>query len=1181
MADTRSVTSTEDKDSVTSSGGVFSRVFHRLSLRRKSSLSRGDGRRSLRISRKTKSFDNSFLRPGVDIRDYQNRYSDVESRNSLDELSEDSVDYSTNFKHETLYRGLLRNLLHPLGTTDKRVGLRPGDLIDHLREVFEVDQYDHERYLRQEIHNKPRQMMLGVRVIEAKYVDIADKYKDYKPYCVLQLSSNPRRSRNAQLSKVSFKPSSKGSPKGSPLLKRPEMPITIMKTQLAHSLEEPNWNEEFQLKVTELLSDELHIFVFQQNSGNDKKSEKKKQFRGLFKKLYLEKSLDVNIGSIVIPVRDIPVQGVNAWFDIFPVDGAKTQSRIGQCHLQLSLSHVQDSQHMSLFSAEDYHQASLQFHQHSIYVAEKGLMKEMSLSDKSRRLLDVFASANRISPLSQSIMDLTILLELASGIHHRLIKDATLRKAVEAVLIIWMAKQVGNKTFTERMPLSDAEICVFRTATRNYITYISSRVDELPCLFPPTLDNLTILKCKLGIVEELLGLDLWDSSSTPHEDLAERILQKLRSDLREWLKVEMEEVRNHSVMKDEVMTECTKCVEIINRLTSHCTQLGVIITFYKAFNINYYRAVILIAENTIMKEIRSQMIEMDRYQTRYHFYPVNIAQSSKLSLQLYLAIRRFYVIARETLTDRDLFRISYSQYQSWFQTTLVFWLQTFRTQCISRVEKALEIDKDVVLVTSLVKFSNSSVDTLSCFAKITEEWREIDYQLPDLAMMGVTKITDLICDGARMYADKIHNMLERNCYYDTHEEQFDVHDRLCITLNNIEHVRQYLYELPELLNWQATSESLSSKHEDDSVGHQSLITLNRLLTTTQCDILVKSKFLLQEIGNKMKVNIQQNMENLAKEPERVSAIDETLSYLSTNLETLNTRLMSSIYPIMLENLFDVVMTIFNEQLQIGRMPDYYRHMKMHFNSVSSFFIECGMDCSMTKKGNYQLVKERLEENSMSTEDLMLVYYENLANGVRTPEEYLGHLAVKAGFIEETGGNVSIHVKVIRGVNLPGLDSSGKSDPYVNISIRPITLSTKHKTKRTQVVYKSLNPTFNEDFVFNAVPECYMHTIGAVIVFTVFDHDSFSPDDFAGEIAIHMPTIEKLEETESTDSLQAMMLPLKRPKQPNHGPFQVLTERQASDKTAKRFINERLKFIYNQPKRTDGASKSTLCGFFNF
>lgn len=44
---------------------------------------------------------------------------------------------------------------------------------------------------------------------------------------------------------------------------------------------------------------------------------------------------------------------------------------------------------------------------------------------------------------------------------------------------------------------------------------------------------------------------------------------------------------------------------------------------------------------------------------------------------------------------RELFRVTLSKYQDWFTGAVTFWLQTFREECIRRLEKALEIEKDV------------------------------------------------------------------------------------------------------------------------------------------------------------------------------------------------------------------------------------------------------------------------------------------------------------------------------------------------------------------------------------------------------------------------------------------------------------------------------------------------------
>ena len=76
-----------------------------------------------------------------------------------------------------------------------------------------------------------------------------------------------------------------------------------------------------------------------------------------------------------------------------------------------------------------------------------------------------------------------------------------------------------------------------------------------------------------------------------------------------------------------------------------------------------------------------------------------------------------------------------------------------------------------------------------------------------------------ICDGATQYAGRIQASLEKNGYYDFIDNAlFDVTDQLCITLNNIMHVRQYLSKLPELLRFDLVCHNMSVKHEDDTVG---------------------------------------------------------------------------------------------------------------------------------------------------------------------------------------------------------------------------------------------------------------------------------------------------------------------------------------------------------------------------
>ena len=53
------------------------------------------------------------------------------------------------------------------------------------------------------------------------------------------------------------------------------------------------------------------------------------------------------------------------------------------------------------------------------------------------------------------------------------------------------------------------------------------------------------------------------------------------------------------------------------------------------------------------------------------------------------------------------------------------------------------------------------------------------------------------------------------------------------------------------------------------------------------------------------------------------------------------------------------------------------------------------------------------------------------------------------------------VGVIQAADLPGMDMSGTSDPYVKVYLLP----DKKKKFETKVHRKTLNPVFNETFVF--------------------------------------------------------------------------------------------------------------------
>ncbi|KAH3837035.1 E3 ubiquitin-protein ligase NEDD4-like isoform X2 [Dreissena polymorpha] len=117
-------------------------------------------------------------------------------------------------------------------------------------------------------------------------------------------------------------------------------------------------------------------------------------------------------------------------------------------------------------------------------------------------------------------------------------------------------------------------------------------------------------------------------------------------------------------------------------------------------------------------------------------------------------------------------------------------------------------------------------------------------------------------------------------------------------------------------------------------------------------------------------------------------------------------------------------------------------------------------------------------------------------------------------IEEpaTGNDENIkilRIKVIAGVNLAKKDIFGASDPYVRISLyRGHRETGIIETVHTATVKKSLNPEWNEEFLFR------VNSRDNVLLFEVFDSNRLTRDDFLGLVEI--PLNHTALDTERTD-----------------------------------------------------------------
>ena len=80
-------------------------------------------------------------------------------------------------------------------------------------------------------------------------------------------------------------------------------------------------------------------------------------------------------------------------------------------------------------------------------------------------------------------------------------------------------------------------------------------------------------------------------------------------------------------------------------------------------------------------------------------------------------------------------------------------------------------------------------------------------------------------------------------------------------------------------------------------------------------------------------------------------------------------------------------------------------------------------------------------------------------------------------------------------NLPAKDRQGTSDPFVVLHLTP----NKEETFQSAVIYKTLNPVFDQSFQFQGLTPDDIRR--QTLIFRIYDHDRFTKNDSIGTVAL--------------------------------------------------------------------------------
>uniref|UniRef100_T1GHI7 C2 domain-containing protein n=1 Tax=Megaselia scalaris TaxID=36166 RepID=T1GHI7_MEGSC len=454
-------------------------------------------------------------------------------------------------------------------------------------------------------------------------------------------------------------------------------------------------------------------------------------------------------------------------------------------------------------------------------------------------------------------------------------------------------------------------------------------------------------------------------------------------------------------------------------------------------------------------------------------------------------------------------------YHEWFTPLVEKWLVISKAKALQRVRSAIQLD------------------SLCEGEKIWPDYNTA----PHFEAM----LIDAVCSAAMHYSDLIHQALADSGYYEQ-SGPFRCSDDMCVTVNNLEYIRR----------------SLSEFRPDGQLLHDNA---EALLESSLTQLETRAERVLSKLAPLMQTALQKAIFHLAWSPDSLPANQASvplMEYLDVHLSALNSALLTKNFNRSLTLIWNTVLSELSRQMDTDLDHDKPStfHSRLHeaLQLLVEFFHADGLGLSMESLhcDAFWRVEQRLQYHKTDTDRLIDMFYMQ-----RLHEQYkaqlpgpFGHLSVRAYFNHD-----SLCVEVLHAKDIIPLDPNGFSDPFVIIELLPKKIFSHCTEQQTNVHKRTLNPVFDECFEFSvSLSQCQAD--GAMVVFTVMDHDVLTANDFGGEAFLALGTIPGVSDfSTSVDNfhgLKQVDLALMQQHDKNHPILQIL-ETRLNDRVAQDFV----------------------------
>ncbi|CAB1311816.1 unnamed protein product [Coregonus sp. 'balchen'] len=478
-----------------------------------------------------------------------------------------------------------------------------------------------------------------------------------------------------------------------------------------------------------------------------------------------------------------------------------------------------------------------------------------------------------------------------------------------------------------------------------------------------------------------------------------------------------------------------------------------------------------------------------------------------------------------------------------------------------RVERAVQVDQLQPLQSGMVpiKHSSSAVDLVACIQPICQLWEQLSWPEPEEAFMLMVKLTEDVC---KIVVNYCRILKERVRVLSENSDHSSAVNRLCVVVNDLEHLRSVLTRLPQQLNWAGLRERTRDVIGDPQFHN----VLPSQLQHTQGVLNREIRSALETVGRKLNSDIEtyvRSMSTRHRLPSKSTedAVVPLMKFLEKELQYMNENLVQENFNSLLTPLWtNSIRTLYQvatQQKLEGGLMVFCQRLQYTLQCLEQcFYAEGnGLPLDTLHTDDYKTLKSHLTHNSLNCQQLIEKFLDRKVweQKVYSGEKY-GAVTLKASYRRS---DLRLRVEVLNAANLLPMDSNGSSDPFVQLCLEPRHVFPEVEPRNTQIKNCDLNPLFDEAFEFMvSLEQC--QAAGACLLVTVLDYDTLRTDDFEGEAFLALKAVPGVGGGPGLqpDPYPAQIrLPLIHPK-PNDDSILKLLESRRGEREAQVFVKKR-------------------------